>query len=219
MAPSHGLPSTDGNSRRDPRSSSEHEVDLASGGTPEFSHGNPGECAPSARSPPIARVEHQHQHRHRYQAGPVTGTPMETSPVTLVTAQGGHTGDKLDASSLGADHLKGDPDSSTPQACAQGSSNGHLFQPNSPDGRSIDTTDDANLSDPCAKRQDMYTSRQDRGQPSFTNVMHEKWGSVFVVGGGQRRRRASVRRRSVEAEDTPATRRAHVRLPMIFSTI
>lgn len=219
MAPLHGLPSADGNSRRDRRSPSEHEADLASGGTPDFSHGSPGGCVPSARSPPIARVDNQYQHRHRYQASPVTGTPMGTPPLTLAATQGKHTGDKLDAPSLGADDLKGDPDSSTPQACAPERSTGHLFEPDSPGGRSIDTTDAANLGDPCAGRQDMYTGRQDRGQPSFTNVMHEKWGSVFVVGGGQRRRRASVRRRSVEAEDTPATRRAHVRLPMISSMI
>lgn len=51
---------------------------------------------------------------------------------------------------------------------------------------------------------------RDRRSPSFNSVVHEKWGSVFVVGGGQRRRRPPVRNRSTGLDDTPAARKAQV---------
>lgn len=214
MTASHGILSTDENSRHDRRSSSELQADLASGDILDFSCVSEGGCFPSVRSPPKARVEHQHQ-RH-YQTGPVAGTPMATSPLALDTAQGRHNGDSPVESLPGGNDRKRDLDNCTPQACALESSNDCLCEPDWPGGRGIVTVSGAaSLGETCARRQDMHTSRQEHGQPSLTNVMHDKWGSVFVVGGGQRRRRASVRRRSREAEDTPATRKAHVRPPTI----
>lgn len=51
------------------------------------------------------------------------------------------------------------------------------------------------------------------GRPSFNKAMHEKWGSVFVVEGRQRRRRMPVRKRSMEDEDSPKAREEQVGLP------
>lgn len=51
---------------------------------------------------------------------------------------------------------------------------------------------------------------RNRRSPSFNSVVHEKWGSVFVVGGGQRRRRPPVRNRSTGLDDTPTARKAQV---------
>ena len=213
---SRGILSTDGKSRHNRRSSSEPQPDLPSGRKPDFGYDSEGGCFPSVRSPPKARVEHQHQRQPHYQIAPLAGFPTATSPLALDSARGRHNGNQLDESSPGEGDRKCDVDNNTPQACARESSNDRLCEADWPGGRGIATVSDAaNPGETCARRQDMHTSRQERGQPSLPNVMHEKWGSVFVVGGGQRRRRTSVRRRSVETEDTPATRRAHVRPPAI----
>ena len=217
MAPSHGIPSTDRDSGLDRCSLAEHKEDLTSGATADFSDGSKGGSIPFVRSPRRARVGHQHtSHRER----PIPRTPRATTPETSSllsdTAQVSETEDKLDAASHVGDDRTRDPDNSTPQSCAQENSIGSFCDLDWPGGRVVDATDAANVGGMSVKGQDMYTSRQHRGQPSFTNAMHEKWGSVFVVGGGQRRRRAPGRRKSVEAEDTPATRRAHVRPPRRF---
>lgn len=172
---------------------------------------------PSLRSPPRAKVEHR---QNRHQAGIFSGTLRAATPEASVeTAQGRQTGDTLALSSHWGDDRKFDPDNKIQPDCAPGtSSNGHLCNLDGPVGSSSDINNATDVGGACKTQQDTYTSRNDRGHSSFTSIVHEKWGSVFVVGGGQRRRRASVRRRSVEVEDTAAARRAHVRQCVVYQT-
>lgn len=67
------------------------------------------------------------------------------------------------------------------------------------------------------RREQNQERTQERSRSVANNVVHEKWGSVFVVGGGQRRRRAPLRQRSGGGtEDTPEARKAQVKDLSVF---
>lgn len=72
---------------------------------------------------------------------------------------------------------------------------------------------------PCVERTTLQKqhSKSQGGRPSFNKAMHEKWGSVFVVEGSQRRRKMPVRKRSMEDQDSPKAREEQVRLPQPYT--
>ena len=204
MAPSHGIPPGEGAPILDRSSSSDHEAGLASRATPDCRHSSEDGRMPSVRSPPRARFRLEHK------PGPGSGIQVAATPEMFDTAHGRESGSKQGGFAESFQDVgdgNGHRDDREPERHGPKSSSDHLSKPDVSGSRN---ENDKNRRDTDTSRQYLDTDRQDRDRP-VKSVMHEKWGSVFVVGGGQRRRRASVRRRSAEAEDTPAARKAHVR--------